>query len=402
MTPPIAPDPPPHWLGLRSLTDTLRQLVAIDSVNPDHGGPVGGERRVIEWAGAFVERLGLEPEIVDAAPGRPNLRVKLDGEQPGPPLLLTTHIDTVSVKGMDVDPFGAEVRGGRLYGRGATDAKAQAAAMLHAMAAWADSGRRPPRSIELALVVGEETDFIGSKALLANGVHAAGIVVGEPTNLRVVTTHKGCVRWWIRFEGRSAHSAKPHLGVNAIGAAAELIHEIDRRYADLLRERSDAMLGPATINVARIEGGDQANLVPDRCRILLDRRTLPGETEQGVLDEMNSLFDAARKQFDMFHAIQEPPYLVAAPVRTDPDHPLVRQVQSVAADLGRPADPIGVDYATDASILAATGLPIVVVGPGSIDQAHRSDEFVQLDEVVAGAQFYFDLMGRDWRGEGML
>ena len=382
------------WLAPASLTQTLRALVAINSVNPAFGGPAGGECSVAEWARQFLHGVGIEARLSEAMPGRPNLRARLEGEMAGPPILLETHMDTVSAERMSIDPFAGEVRDGRLWGRGATDAKAQATVMLHAMAAWAASGRRPPRAIELALVADEEFGFGGARSLLSEGIEAAGIVIGEPTDLRIITTHKGTIRLWIRVEGKAAHGARPHLGINAISMAAQIIREIEQEYAPELRTRRAALLDPPTINIGQIEGGLQANLVPPECRLHLDRRTIPGETAETVFKELEVLLERLRRRIPDFKASLEPPSMNAPPVLTDPDVPLVALAGRVAAAHGLPPEPMGVDYATDAAVLAATGLPIIIVGPGSIDQAHTGDEYVELDQLLAGARFFADLIGR--------
>ncbi len=383
-------------LGVGPLAQTLASLVQIESVNPSYGGPAGGERRVLERAARFLEEAGLRPRLVDALEGRPNLRVRLEGEQPGPPILFETHIDTVSVTGMTIDPFAGRVEQNRLWGRGSVDAKGQAAALLHALAAWAAADRRPPRAIELALVVDEEFGFGGARALARDGIEAAAIVIAEPTELRVVCAHKGSVRIAIDFAGRAAHAAKPHLGINAISAAAAFIRELDETYKPLLASRRDALLGAPTINSSLIEGGVQINLVPPACRLQLDRRTIPGEGWPAVRAEIEELFARAAQRFEGFSATIEEPLLDAPPLRTEPDHPLVEAAGQIAAGLGRPAEPIGVDYATDGCALAATGCPIIITGPGSIDQAHTADEFIELDELVAGARYFARLMGNEF------
>ncbi len=377
-----------------AVADTLAALVRIDSVNPSYGGPAGGERRVVEWAAEFLNGFGLAPRSTEAMPGRPNLRVRLEGERPGRPVLFETHVDTVSTRDMTIDPHGAQARDGRLWGRGATDAKGQAAALLHAMAAWAQSDECPPQPIELALVVDEEFSFGGAKGLLADGIDPLGIIIAEPTELRLVTSHKGTMRWWIEIAGQAAHGAKPRLGVNAISAAAALIQEIDEVYIPQLGRRRAPLLEPPTINVAQVHGGVQANLVPPSCRIELDRRFLPGETREQIFAEFEGLFEGARRRFPQFRAVQEEPVLVACAVQTDMDWPLVKAAQAVAVEHDISPEPVGVDYATDACALVERGAPIVIVGPGSIDQAHTRDEFIELSSLEAGARFFADLMGQ--------
>jgi acetylornithine deacetylase len=384
-------------LEIAALTETLAALVAIDSVNPSYGGPAGGERRVLEWVGGWLAARGIASRMEDALPGRPNLRAAIPGLAAGPPLMLQTHVDTVSVAGMRIDPFAARIEGGRLWGRGSTDAKGQAVAMLHAIAAWAAASDPPPRAIELALVSDEEFGFGGARDLVRRGLSVAGIVIGEPTGLRVVTSHKGVVRFEVVARGRLAHAARPARGVNAIAGMAALLDAIHRDVFPALAARRAPLLDPPTLNIATIAGGRQANQVPDECRVLLERRMLPGETAAQARAEIEALFPAIQARFPGLGLALEPTTLDNAAVEAPADSPLAAAAGIAAAALGRPAEPIGVDYATDASALSAAGAPMIIAGPGSIDQAHTEDEFIELDELAAGARFYADLIGRaDW------
>jgi acetylornithine deacetylase len=157
------------------------------------------------------------------------------------------------------------------------------------------------------------------------------------------------------------------------------------------------LLGPATLNIARIEGGRQPNLVPDACRILFERRLLPGETAADARREVEALFPGAAARFPGFEARIEDTLLEAAAFQTDPQSPLARAAGRAAASVGAAPEPIGVAYCTDASILRQAGVPLVVAGPGSIAQAHTVDEWIELDELERGARFYAHLMGWDGR-----
>jgi acetylornithine deacetylase len=384
-------------LGRPALAATLQSLVRIDSVNPAYGGPEGGERRVLEWAARWLSERGVAARPAGADAMRPRLRARLAGEREGTPLLFETHVDTVSIQGMRIDPLAGRIEGDRLWGRGATDAKGQVAALLHALAAWAASGRRPPLSVELALVGDEEHGFGGSRGLLAEGIAARGIVIGEPTGLRVVTTHKGCARFEVKLIGKLAHAAHPELGVNAISAAAALIDEINARLLPALARRCAPLLGPPTLNVAMIEGGLQPNLVPDACRVLLERRLLPGETAADARAEVAALFDGAARRFAGFRAELGSTLLEALAFQSDPHGALARAAGAAVARAGSSPEPTGVAYCTDASVLREAGTPLIVVGPGSIEQAHTDDEFIELAELERGARFFAELMG--WDGE---
>ncbi len=397
MTPhPTAPLESPR-LARAALAATLADLVAINSVNPNYGGPAGGERRVLEQIAGILRAAGLQPRLEPSLPpDRPILRVRLESETPAPALLFESHVDTVSISGMSIPPFEPRVEDGRLYGRGSTDAKGQVVALLHAFLAWAEGPRRPPRPIELAFVVDEEFGFGGARALAAARPDVAAIVIAEPTDLRVVTAHKGSLRFDVTLHGRPAHAAKPHLGVNAISAAAALVAEIDGHYTPLLAARSAPLLGAPTINTSIVEGGVQYNLVPPSCTLKFDRRIIPGETAASVRAEFMELFSGARRRFPDFSATLSDPVLDAPCLWTEPDSPHVRAACAVAGRMGLDSAPLGVDYATDACALVALGCPILIAGPGSIDQAHTADEWIDLAELERGARFYTELIAEPW------
>lgn len=387
---------PESLLTADRVAATLADLVRIESVNPDYGGPAGGEARVIDHVAGLLRGIGLAPAIHEAMPGRPDLLARLPGRDRSRTILYFTHVDTVSVAGMSIPPFEPAIRDGRLWGRGSTDAKGQAAALLHALAAVVASGKAggaaPACDILFGLTCDEESGFGGVKALAAMGLDLAGAVVGEPTDLEVVVAHKGTQRRWVAFEGRAVHSSKPHLGVNAIHHAADFVKLVQEELAVEIARRSHPLLGSPTVSVSKIEGGTQVNLVPGHCRVLIDRRTLPGETRASVEAEFESLLERTRARHPESPARHEPPYMVDPPLETAPDAPLALAALEVARRHGASGVAQGAPYGTDGSKLSAMGIPTIVVGPGSIDQAHTKDEFVALAHLEAGARFYYDLM----------
>jgi acetylornithine deacetylase len=201
-------------------------------------------------------------------------------------------------------------------------------------------------------------------------------IVGEPTKLQVVTAHKGSL--WLQLEtrGRAAHGATPHLGQNAVLEMARIVELLETKYAAQLRRRKHRLLGAGTVNVGQIAGGTQPNIVPDRCAIAIDRRTLPGETEAGVGREIAALLRAEKLTATISSAKLAP----ALALETDPKLPLVRQFFRATGQ----TRPVGVDYFCDAAILAAGGIPSVVFGPGDIAQAHTVDEWISLAELERG------------------
>jgi acetylornithine deacetylase/succinyl-diaminopimelate desuccinylase-like protein len=286
-------------------------------------------------------------------------------------ILLAPHLDTVNARD---EQFIPRAKRGRLYGRGACDTKGSVAAMFSALCEVAGATRRPSETeIVFAGLVDEEHGQSGSRALAASGFKADLAIVGEPTGLRVVTAHKGNL--WLRFQtrGRSAHGARPELGRNAIHAMARVVDLLETRYAASLRHRRHIILGRPTVSVGVISGGTQANIVPDLCSILADRRTLPGETEQSVRKEIASLFRTHGLEVSMI----DEKLGACLPLETDIRTPLVAQFMNCIGQEG----PVGVDYFCDASVLSQVGIPSVVFGPGDIAQAHTADEWVSLAQL---------------------
>ena len=217
---------------------------------------------------------------------------------------------------------------------------------------------------------------------------ATAAVVGEPTDLRLVIAHKGCVRGEIRTTGKAAHSAEPHLGVNAIDAMADVLVGL-RELPETLGRQSHPLLGSPTFSVGLIEGGTGVNVVPAACAITYDRRILPGEQPDAALAEIDAVLAGVQTRREDATIERQAPYLVSDSLDTDPDEPLV--VAGSAACEAAGVDPalIGVPYGTDASKLQTRrGIPAVVLGPGSIAHAHGADEFVPIDELRRAAEIY--------------
>jgi acetylornithine deacetylase/succinyl-diaminopimelate desuccinylase-like protein len=353
----------------------LRDLVALPSVNPAFlptGDPRAGEQSVGEFLAGVGARAGLTVEFMEVFPGRANLLLRLTPSgKVKQRVILAPHLDTVN--GAD-DQFVPRQSQGRLYGRGSCDTKGSVAAMLGALTEVAASGRRPCETEILFVgLIDEENSQEGSRALARSGLKADLAIVGEPTQLKVVTAHKGSL--WLRLEarGRSAHGSRPDLGKNAVHAMARIIDLLETDYAAQLRRHPHPLLGPATVSVGVVQGGTQANIVPDLCRISVDRRTLPGETEASVCREIRALLRRKRLRVTCLDDKSAP----CVPLETDPKLPLVAQF---LRRLGQ-RRPAGVDYFCDAAVLAAGGIPSVAFGPGNIAQAHTRDEWVSLAQL---------------------
>jgi acetylornithine deacetylase len=356
----------------------LRELIALPSVNPAFlraKDPHAGEQRVAEFLAATAARAGLDVEFQTVASGRSNLLARLSPRgKVRRRLLLAPHLDTVNATD---EQFIPRTRNGQLFGRGACDAKGSVAAMLMALVELAQGQQRPTDTeIVFAALVDEEQGQAGSRGLVAGGFKADLAIVGEPTRSQVVTAHKGTL--WLELEtrGKSAHGSWPELGRNAVHAMARVVDLLQTDYAAQLRRRRHPLLGCATISVGAICGGSQANIVPDRCTILIDRRSLPGETEASVRREIVGAL--RRKNLTVtFTKDRLPPCL---PLETDSNHPLVARFLKTIGQ----RRPVGVRYFCDASVLGHGGIPSVVFGPGDIAQAHTADEWISLAALERG------------------
>ena len=366
------------------LIQTLSDLVRINSVNSSYeGGP--GEAEVAAYVRRFFEQRGLEVSEQIVFPGRNNVLVRLPGRNPDRRLVLEAHMDTVSVKGMTVPPFEPTISDGKLHGRGSVDDKAGLATMMHALAAIHESGEKPPCDVLLAAVVDEEFSFRGVVKLV-EGLKADAAIVAEPTEMRTVIASKGTLRWRIVVRGKAAHSAKPHLGINAVNHMARIVLELEKDHA-ALAAHPHPLLGPATCNVGVIRGGVQVNFVPDECAIEIDRRMLPGETAAGVLAHYQSILDVLKKQHADLDAMMEPPMLVDEALETSADSAIARAACSTLRAMGLDDTPGGVPFCSDASKLSRAGIPTIIFGPGSIDRAHVADEHVEIDQVGQAFEF---------------
>lgn len=352
----------------------LSELIALPSVNPAFlpaGDMRTGEQRVADFLAAVVARAGLDVEFQEVLPGRANLIARLRPVgKISQTILLAPHLDTVPPA--SEKQFVPQRKGDRLYGRGACDTKGSIAAMLSAMFAVTKSKQRPRETeIIFAGLVDEENAQAGSRALAAGKLKANLAIVGEPTNLNVVTAHKGNVWFQLETRGKSAHGSRPETGDNAVHSMARIVDVLETKYAAQVRKRHrHPLLGHATVNVGTICGGTQPNIVPDSCVITVDRRTLPGETENSVKREMAD-FLAHEKLQATFRTARMAPCL---PMETDANLPLVRQFLHSAGQ----RKPAGVHFFCDAAILAEGGIPSVVFGPDDISQAHTADEWISL------------------------
>jgi acetylornithine deacetylase len=375
--------------GHLNTTDLAADLVRIGSVNPagqDVRNNSFGEAALAGRIKAILRTLGATSvETTYPLPGRPNVTGYFDFGATQT-ILFEAHLDTVPTSGMSIDPFAADIRDGKLWGRGACDVKGPMAAMLTAIGAARQSGRAR-YNVLFAAVCDEESGFAGVRHLLQNlPLPVTFAVIAEPTDLQPLAAHKGVARWNLTTRGLAAHSSTPHLGRNAIYTMADALLAL-RTHANQLTARAPhAQLGAPTLSVGVITGGSAVNVVPDTCTIQIDRRLVPGETPASAETELR----AALAEFADI-SLSEP--IVAAPAfSVSEESPAVKACLAAAHALGVSAVPEYANYCTDASFYPGHEIPAVVFGPGSIAQAHTADEFIEIAELERGAEAYLHIL----------
>ena len=370
---------------------TLQDVVAIESINSDLPGGERGEVGMVEYLGDFFRAANIPYETHEILPERSNIIATLEGENPDRVLLFECHMDTASVGVMTIPPFEPHIRDGLLYGRGACDTKAGGVAMMHAMKRIKAAGKKPPCTIKYAGAMDEEYLFRGALHLAAN-VKVDAAVISEPTELEVIRAHKGLARFRIVVKGVAAHSSKPHLGINAISKMAKIISTIEEEIVLTYAEKTHPLTGGPTLNIGVISGGAQINFVPDECVIEVDCRVIPGDTPEGTLGPFRQLLSQAQTTDSDLEVTLEEPFLMDNPMETLENAHIVQVAANACRTVLGNANITGVPYGTDASKFTAVGVPAIVFGPGSIDQAHAAVEWVECQQVLKAVDIYQQMM----------
>jgi acetylornithine deacetylase len=384
------------------VVETLRDLVRIPSVNP-MGRAVEGKIYFEEQMTAHLEglfnNLGVPWERTTVHPRRDNILARLDGrtpsEQGGRILFLEAHQDTVPVDGMTIDPFAAEVRDGRLYGRGACDIKGGMAAMLTAFSQLVEIRRELDCTVIMACPVNEELGYTGARKIAQQWSEGGSklmprkpdaAIVAEPTLLNVVVAHKGLVRWRCRTRGKAAHSSQPLRGENAIFKMAPILQALEEYQKEIAPTRGEhPLLGRPSLSVGTIAGGISVNTVPDSCVIEIDRRMLPGESAEAAY---RHVVDFVAERTDA--AIHDPAFLTAPGLSNTHNEQLGERLAEVVRRQGNACEKIGVHFGTDAAAYGPLNVPVVVFGPGDIAQAHTDNEWIDLDQLRRAADILFE------------
>jgi succinyl-diaminopimelate desuccinylase len=373
----------------------LGDMVAIPSINPAFQKPDlppewFGEERVARFIASWLQAEGIAVKFDEVLPGRPNVTARLEGAAGAPRMIWEGHTDTVQVEGMKA-PFVPRIEGSRMYGRGSVDDKGCLAMFMLAMR---EIKRRSARcNLTFVAAIDEEVTFQGIQHHIRNhGPYDLGIA-GEPTGLAVVSACKGVIRFVIEVQGRSAHSARPDEGINALAIGAALIVHLADYMAST--ERKHPLLGRRTLTCTMMQAGEGPNTVPPRATMTFDFRTLPDQTGDDAWAEIAAVVrafgDAKGRGAEI---VMHPPFIDSVSMEVPHDAAVVTELAKVVGEAGFSSEVIGVPYGSDASKLTRAGTPCVIFGPGRIEQAHAIDEYVDMDEVARGAEMLVALASR--------
>ena len=367
------------------LEKLLSDLVSINSINPDLIPGAPGEGEIARYIAAWLERAGLDVELVESVSGRPNVVGIARGTGSGKTLLLNGHMDTVGVAGM-TDAHQPRIKNGRLYGRGSYDMKGGVAACMLAIAEA--KKQRLHGDVIFTGVMDEEYASAGTLAL-AQRFHADAAIVAEFTELQLILAHRGFV--WLEVEtiGKAAHGSRPDLGVDAIVKMGKVLTELEKLDQKLRAHPTHPLLGSGSLHASLIQGGQELSSYPERCLLAAERRTLPGETPEGVEAEFLEIVHELQRSDPTFQAVVRRG-IDRAPLATSEDAEIVKDIQAASLKvLNRKPEIAGVQFWTDAAILSAAGIPSVLFGPSG-SGAHAVEEWVDLSSVKACAEIYLE------------
>lgn len=360
---------------------------------PGHQDLPQKEADVAHFLAERLREEGLEVELQEVEPGRPNLIARLRGTGGGPTLLLNGHVDTIP--GYDMpDPYTPRLVGDRLYGRGSVDMLGAVAAMAMAMVTLKRSGRPLKGDLVLTAVVGEENGSPGTHHLVTQGIKADFAIVGEPTMMQIAVAHRAISWFEVTFHGVATHGSVPEKGVNAIYHAGRFLRLVEERLVPQISQRQHPLMGRSTLNVGVIGGGTRPTMVPERCAIQMDRRWVPGETPESVRAQIQALVNevaAADPQVradlrEMDETSNFEHWYLDCPV----EGPVVQALTGTTRDLvAVPSEIRGEGYWTDGALLSKQGgIPTVVCGPGDIAQAHSSAEYISTGQLFLAQRVY--------------
>jgi len=367
------------------MNDFLSKLVQIDTTCS--AGELGAAKAVAEELSAS----GIEARVDCWDRTRANVSARVGSEGSRGALVFACHLDVVGPgeEPWECSPFSGVLREGRVYGRGATDMKGGIAAAVAAIREIVDSGVELLGDIVFVASAGEETDSCGAIRFVevqgeSGRGEYAGVIIPEPTDFDVVVAHRGMLWLEVATKGKTAHGSAPHLGVNAINSARLLLNQLASYTPQIeVHER----LGGCSMSINTIAAGEAINVVPDKCTIGIDLRTLPGQDHGRIIGDLEEIFaklKATNTDFDAEISIVRQ----VEPMETDSNSGFVREFCRIVGA----AETKAVGFTTDGPHFAELGAPVVIFGPGKGEMCHKPNEYIEISDVERAANCYKDVI----------
>lgn len=379
----------------KEILRTTKDLLTIES----HKEAPDRESKLVEYIKNLLETESISVETKEIETNRPNIYGTIEGKEEGIELIFNGHTDTVpGLDNMDYPPFTPFLKEGAIHGRGASDVKCAIAGMLSAMIAIKRSGYDLKKSVMFAGVIDEEERSKGTEQMVKDKILSKYVVLGEPTNLRVGVAHKGMEWIEVSFKGLGTHGSRPYMGINAVYMASEFNRLIYEELEPKVLKRKDNLLGPGSINVGKIVGGSDPNVVPSSCSVQIDRRWLPEESLDFIYDEIEDIAKKASKKFGGDYEIRPMRELTASmknrPHYLDPNDQFVKDALDIVEEVTGVWDtPRDFQAWSDAGILSNhTDSKCIILGPANINQAHSNDDFCTVDELFKATEIYYKLI----------
>lgn len=380
-----------EFLDEQELVKLTQKLISIPSY---HGLPQP-EKEVAHYINDYFKKQGFATRLTDVIDGRPNVITSYgDGEDDTKTLMLNGHMDTVPAQNMTIEPFKGFIEDGKIFGRGAVDMKGPIAAMMMALVILNRANIKLKGKVHFAGVIDEEKGAEGTRDIVRNGPKTKYAIVGEPTDLLIANGHRGLESIQITIKGKYAHGGTPDKGINAIAKMNRVITEIQSELLPRIQKRSHPITGSAFFNLGVIEGGTQPSTVPGECILKIDRRWLPSETRESIIEELREIISKLQKEDKEINgevkiiSPEESLGIGYPPLACSESSELVKTLKKACEKNNEKTDTTYFPAWTDGSILSRYDIETVVFGPGHLSSAHSDVEFCPIDDIVKACKVY--------------
>lgn len=373
---------------MEQLEKLLFNLISINSTNLDYSDKSVGEEEIGDFVYDYFKKHNIDCIKQEVINRRKNIIAKIERSKENETILFCSHLDTVYIDGMNFTP---KIINRKIYGPGSCDAKASVAAMINAFINIKKSNQETPNLCFVG-VIGEEFMHLGIKKYISEIKEFDSAIIGEPTNLNIGIAHKGYIRFRIKTKGKFAHASTPEHGINAIYNMEKLINRIRTKLIPKYKKINHKILGNPTVNIGKIEGGINFNIVPDSCYIYIDRRTIPGEDYSDILSDFKDLIEEIKVENSNFSAEVEEILQHAPSLETNIKEKIVKVAHRSCKKINKNVKITGMPFTTDGGFLSDIKIPTIILGPGNIKNCHQLGEFVSLDKVVSSSEIYKDII----------